>query len=172
MARKGDLDRPDPKKIDAHSFKIVPFPGNRRPIDPIAVARCGAEVRGFPQNVPLDEFTRDYVIAALWSSTDDSGPLDEKFGIPDIAAPTLQKMAADCADFQREHVDLLQAAHEHYGYHRGKAGRDFWLTRNHHGLGFRDRGLEVIGVKLTEAAHAYDKFELYVGDDELVHGTG
>jgi hypothetical protein len=149
---------------------IINFPGNPRPVDPMAVARGGAEVRGFPTKVDLDSFATAYVTAALWSSTDDDGePLDRDHDTYDIASPTLQKMAHDCAEFQQAHADLLDAAYE-TGYDDDHAGHDFWLTRNRHGAGFWDRGLGRVGKALTDAAHRYGEFDLYIGDDGMIHG--
>jgi hypothetical protein len=45
------------------------------------------------------------------------------------------------------------------------AGHDFWLTRNHHGCGFWDRGLGELGDQLTKASQQFDEIDLYVGDD-------
>jgi len=49
------------------------------------------------------------------------------------------------------------------------AGRDYWFTRNHHGVGFWDRGLGEIGDKLTEKAHNDPSVDLYRGDDEQIY---
>lgn len=152
---------------------VVPFPGNDRPTNAMAVARGGAEIRGFPEHVPLDKFARAYVGTALWSSHDDSDesggePLDANYDESDIAAPTLKKMAADCADFRASNAELLDQAYQH-GYDEGNAGHDFWLTRNHHGAGFWDRGLGQVGRALTDSAHAYGGVDLYVGDDGMIH---
>lgn len=51
-------------------------------------------------------------------------------------------------------------------------GHDFWLTRNRHGAGFWDRGLDVLGDRLTAAAHAYGEASLMLGDDGKVHYYG
>jgi hypothetical protein len=48
-------------------------------------------------------------------------------------------------------------------------GHDIWLTRNHHGAGFWDRGLGDLGDKLTEIAHSLGGSDAYVGDDGKVH---
>ena len=52
-----------------------------------------------------DEFTRAYIEAALWSSTDEADegggePLDKNFSLLDISQPTLKRMIADCKKFQ------------------------------------------------------------------------
>ncbi len=75
----------------------------------------------------LDDFTISYLETALWSSTDDNGdPLDENYGINDIAPATLAKMVADCAAFQADHAVAITGREE-------RAGHKFWLTRNRRG---------------------------------------
>ena len=116
----------------------------------------------------LDEFTKSYIECALWSSTDDDGESLDLYCADDIAPETLEQMREDCSDFQGnpEIAELLDAI-------TGSAdqnGHDFWLTRNHHGAGFWDRGYGEIGKKLTDAAHVYGEYTLYVGDDGQIYG--
>ncbi len=121
--------------------------------------------------IQLDAFTLAYVECALWSSTDnadDTGgePLDRNYCPRDIAPETMQVMAGDCADFQSSFAELLGKS----GLSSEQAGHDFWLTRNRHGAGFWDRGLGKVGDELTEMAHPYGSFDLYVGDDGKIYG--
>lgn len=122
-----------------------------------------------------DQFTRAYVECALWSSTDDDGtPLDDGRDRSDIAPATLADMAEDCRQFQADNVELLAQAYDLYSHnsewtHEAQAGHDFWLTRNGHGVGFWDRGLGIVGDRLTDAAHVWGSYDLYVGDDGLVY---
>lgn len=48
-------------------------------------------------------------------------------------------------------------------------GHDFWLTRNHHGVGFWDRP-EIYGEefanKLTNLAHSFGEINVHLGDDD------
>jgi hypothetical protein len=58
----------------------------------------------------LDPFTRGYIAAALWSSTDDNGEnLDAKYSEEDLAKETLAKIVADCKSFQEQAGDLIHA---------------------------------------------------------------
>lgn len=87
-------------------------------------------------SVELDSFTLAYIEAALWSSTDnadDSGgkPLDANYSIDDLAPECLAEMVKDCADFQASFGAFITDD-------PGRAGHDFWLTRNGHGAGFWD----------------------------------
>ncbi len=76
-------------------------------------------------------------------------------------------MKKDCEAFQLDEMDDILES----GLSFAKAGHDFWLTRERHGAGFWDEGLGSIGDRLTEAAHAYGSFDLYVGDDGMIHGS-
>lgn len=114
----------------------------------------------------LDEFTKQYIETALWSSNDpETGePLDDNYDISDIAPETLERMVEDAKAFQGANWSYIASD-------PGRAGHDFWLTRNRHGAGFWDGDWpEPAATRLTEDAHAYGSFDLYVGDDGLIHG--
>lgn len=122
----------------------------------------------------MDSFTKGYIIAALWSSTDESGePLDGVLSVDDISDVTLECMREDCVDFQVSNGALLAQFCEQYKSSTHPsiecAGHDFWLTRNGHGAGFWDRGLGSLGLLLTEGAKAYCGVDLYVGDDGMIY---
>ncbi len=119
-----------------------------------------------------DAFTDGYLECALWSSTDEQAedgsggdPLDDNYGPDDFHPEALVEAIGDCKAFQVENeLDLR-------GIDPGQAGHDFWLTRNGHGAGFWDRGLGERGDRLTKACKAYGSVDLYVGDDNLIHGS-
>ena len=114
----------------------------------------------------IDDFTRAYIECALWSSVDDNGDqMDSLYDISDISSSTLDRMTEDCERFVEEHGHMFLCDD-------AQAGHDFWLTRNGHGDGFWDRDDSYYTDKeaLTEYAHAYGAFDLYVGDDGIVHG--
>lgn len=107
----------------------------------------------------LDNFTRAYIEALLWSSTgDDGAPLDRTYTLEDFAAETLARIVSDCAQFQAAHFDTIADDIE-------RAGHDFWLTRNGHGAGFWDGDWPEFGDELTSAAHTFGELSPYVGDD-------
>ena len=84
-------------------------------------------------------FYEAYVIAALWSSTDDDDdPLDSNYDARDLAPETVRKMKEDCEKFQKENKEDLEIAKKQ-GHDEAHCGHDFWLTRNGHGAGFWDR---------------------------------
>lgn len=134
-------------------------------------ADTGARVRLLDT---IDDFTRGYVDGALWSTTDNSDqyggqPLDENYGIGDIAESTLRQMQFDCVEFQKGCEDELEVVRTICGDKR--AGMLFWLNRNGHGSGFWDeyggadpnlcRAFEA----LAKSASAFGEVCLYVGDD-------
>lgn len=115
-------------------------------------------------------FTRAYIECALWSSTDnadDSGgePLDANYDESDLAPEALHQMIEDCEDFRAANMaDLVD-------WDDAQAGHDFWLTRNHHGAGFWDRGFGTpeSRERLTRAAEAHGSCDLCVGDTGQIH---
>lgn len=121
-----------------------------------------------------DAFVQAYMVAALWSSTDENGePLDALFSVDDISPATAQKMRSDCEDFIQANAALLDAyctamKNEQWSG-EARAGHDFWLTRCGHGAGFWDRGLGLIGECLSSAAKVYGNVDLYVGDDGQIY---
>jgi hypothetical protein len=121
-----------------------------------------------PGSIELTRVIAGYIECALWSSTDnadDSGgsPLDDNYGPDDIADDFREQAERDCLAFCQANADDLA------DIECGQVGHDFWLTRNHHGAGFWDRGLGEPGERLAKAAHAYGSVDLYVGNDGLVH---
>lgn len=122
------------------------------------------------------EFLNGYITALLWSSTDDNGePLDN--GEYQLAPEARAKCAEDCARFMAmAQIDLAkyEASRSHsLDYSVSEcAGHDFWLTRNGHGVGFLDRGLDELGDRLTALCGHGSPFppvDAYVGDDGKVY---
>jgi hypothetical protein len=130
-----------------------------------------------PARPKLDPFTRAYVEAALWSSTDESDeqggdPLDKNYGIEDIDPKTMAAMVRDCADFQKRFDHLIEDDDSPAIRRWGRwelAGHEFWLTRNGHGAGFGDGNFPKHDDELSDIAETYGYFELYVGDDGVIY---
>ena len=126
-----------------------------------------------------ESFFDAYVTAALWSSNDESDesggvPLDDNYGPSDIVADTRAEMRSDCARFQKANKKLLREAYAR-GYSKAQAGHEFWLTRNGHGAGFWDRDeLDAggLGKALTAASKKFGGYNLYVGDNGKIDGSG
>ena len=124
----------------------------------------------------LTDFVNSYIETALWSSSDESDerggePLDKNYGPSDIAPETRRAMFLDAASFYKANrMDFDPAVG---GAGPGRAGHDFWLTRNQHGAGFWDGDYpEPQAARLTKASQAYGEFDLYVGDDGRIYGQG
>lgn len=125
----------------------------------------------------LDEFTRAYIEAALWSSNDESDdrggePLDANYGPEDIAPESLEKVFEDCRKFQEEWGHLLtdENCHYHGCSCLTYAGHDFWFTRNGHGCGFWDGDWEdSVGETLTAACKEFRELYPCVGDDGKIY---
>jgi len=116
----------------------------------------------------MDDFTRQYLATALWSSNDESDesggdPLDRNFEIEDIDADTIVAAQADCARFRELAGDLLNEGDDE------QAAHDFWLTRNGHGAGFWDGDWPEGGDRLTAICKAFGEITLYIGDDGAVY---
>lgn len=123
----------------------------------------------------FDIFFAAYIEAMLWSTsgTDQDGEDLESLEGFDLSIEAMQKAKKDCESFLFLGVNLLVDLPEWYGKGDGGrfayAGHDFWLTRNHHGAGFWDRGLGDLGDRLTELAQTYGEADPYVGDDGMIY---
>lgn len=124
----------------------------------------------------LSPFVRAYLVTALWSSTDDAGnPLDADFSVADFSPDALARAVADSEAFQAANADTIAAAISEgvtcgpdFGP-EGRAGHDFWLSRNGHGAGFFDGDWpEPYGDKLQDAARAFGELNPYVDENGQV----
>jgi len=154
----------EPLNESEESFEHMQGEHNKRLVD--EQAKTSRQAAG------LDPFVSAYLEAALWSSNDNSDPetggepLDQNFGIEDIAPESIEKAKADCAAFRQQAGDLLNEIDDE------QAGHDFWLTRCGHGAGFWDRGLGDVGEKLSDIARAFGNCDAIVGDDGNVYLEG
>lgn len=106
------------------------------------------------------------------------GTLPGDVGYTDIHPDSLAAIRADCEAWQAANADLLAQAYSR-DYDATQAGRDYWFTRNGHGVGFWDRkeldspgpvgtGLS-IGQRLSDACR-YDEINPFFGD-HVTHGN-
>lgn len=86
----------------------------------------------------LDSFAQGYIEALFFTNASDSGDECNGMTFADVAPETLARIADDCQRFQVAAADLLSEAYDR-DYESEQAGRDFWYTRNGHGVGFWDR---------------------------------
>jgi hypothetical protein len=115
--------------------------------------------------IDIKDVELGYIDAALWSSTHTDGEPLDVMGVEAIHPDTRKKMCLDVINFVLKNKELLKAS----GLQDAQIGHDFWLTRNHHGAGFWDRGLGDVGQQLTDACAAFPEVDLYVGDDGKIH---
>ena len=128
--------------------------------------------------IDIDEVLANYIEAALWSTNDESDesggePMDANYSRDDIHPDTIAKMRADVEKFVNEnHVDLR--LWDGNTTVEQQAGHDFWLNRCGHGCGFWESEWTDLptnpGERLDKAAQAFGEFNLYVGDDGMIHG--
>lgn len=113
----------------------------------------------------MDDFFKQYLITALWSSVDaDGDPLGSNYEIADFAEESIKAAKVDCDSFQLKAGDVLTR------YKQSTCGHDFWLTRNSHGAGFWDGDYqENDGEFLTSLSKEFPSVDLYVGDDNKLY---
>lgn len=125
----------------------------------------------------LDDFTQAYITAAFWLAQDGDDDQPD-WSLSDLAEETWRGFEEDCREFQQSFSDLLARAYmkrrfiepnDPRNYTAESAGHDFWLTRNGHGAGFWDRGLDDIGDELTKMSKPYGSTDLYRGDDDRLY---
>lgn len=123
----------------------------------------------------FDIFLAAYIEAMLWSSngTNQDGEDLESLEGFELSTEAKRKAKEECESFLFAGANLLADLPEWYGKGDGGAyayaGHDFWLTRNHHGAGFWDRGLGDLGDRLTTLAQTYDEADPYIGDDGKIY---
>jgi hypothetical protein len=122
--------------------------------------------------VDIEAMLAGYLVCALWASIgEDERPLDAKYFPTDIDEESQRAARETCKDFVGQAIAeglLLEAI---YPQQSSNIGHDLWLTRNHHGTGFWDRGFGEAGAVLTKLAHHLGESNAYEGDDGKVHLT-
>lgn len=102
------------------------------------------------------------------------------YGFADLAPETLAQIIEDCREFQASDdagAVLFRVYESDRDYSPEQAGRDFWFTRNGHGVGFWDRadlepGDDIEGnpgEELSAAARKRGEVWAHLGDDGRVH---
>lgn len=120
-----------------------------------------------------DAFTQGYVEAMFFTSTGTGDDDLERATLAELAPRTWESIMRDCEAWQLQNAGWLSAAYDLQVngayYEPVQAGRDYWFTRQGHGVGFWDRGLGKAGEKLSEAANGIGAGDLYRGDDGLLY---
>lgn len=149
---------------------VVRFDGeiissHSRMADAVAMRDASAAAR---EAAPDNDFFVGYVECLYFADTGegDQPPADAELS-DDARAACLR----DCEAFQRDNAELLAQAYARE-YDEVQAGRDFYFTRNGHGVGYRDRRelrADGLGERLTRAAHDAGETFPYAGDDGLIY---
>jgi len=101
-----------------------------------------ARQRGKHPCYALDDFAEGYVEAMFFTNGDTGDEREDllnAMGVERLTKASVAKIADDCARFQAAAADLLAKAYAECDYDSAQAGRDFWFTRQGHGVGFWDR---------------------------------
>lgn len=108
-----------------------------------------------------------------WGCSWSCEEIPESYGYSDLAPAALERMRKDCESFvaaNRAALETLAAG----SFDLVQLGRDFWFTRNGHGVGYWDRRgrteAESLALQaLDESACAWGNCDLYRGDDGHVY---
>lgn len=116
-------------------------------------------------------FVAGYKQAIIFAETATNGDGEDVQNLAgyDFSESALGIIYQDCRLFwghNSDKVGLAVAGSEDYDYER--AGNDFWFTRQHHGVGFWDRGLGLVGDELTEAAESFAEKNIFINDAGLL----
>ena len=103
----------------------------------------------------------------LWSTLDSSNEecenLDENYSINDIDIQSVNDLWVIYHEFIHNTRDLIECSNLNYD----QVAHDFWLTCNGHGAGFWDRGLGIVGDKLTDCCKSVGNIEVFVIGDKV-----
>jgi hypothetical protein len=125
----------------------------------------------------LDAFTQGYIEAMFFTNTGDGDDAEnglDQASVDELSREAFADIVADCKKFKAEASVLLKRAYRR-DYTAEQAGRDFWFTRNGHGVGFWDRdALErgELGKLLSNLCGwrtAFGEKYIYRGDDGQIH---
>lgn len=125
----------------------------------------------------IDGFTLAYIEAFMWTNCDSGHEkefLANELGTRRITKKSMADIISDCAAFQAHAKPLLDQAYDRDGYDEDQAGRDFWLTRQGHGVGFWDRKMldeDNLGDHLSKLAKAHgEKHMCQIYNGWIYHG--
>ena len=139
--------------------------------------------RGYIQALFFTEESPGFSMVEWWSAETQSeleegtmdGCLPDDAGFSDLNPDTLARIHTDCREFERKASRLLSIAYSR-GYEREQAGRDFWFTRNGHGVGFWDRDeldADNLGRDLSDIAKTFgETWASFDPDDASPTGYG
>ena len=115
--------------------------------------------------INVDDMVKAYVEAQLWAQHDyerEDECLDANYDTSDVSPAYVTSVRDELQSVIDGWPELVRAYHDtddsdaRREWSRSELfGHDFYLTREHHGAGFWDRGLGELGNKLTDVAHSF-----------------
>jgi hypothetical protein len=128
----------------------------------------------------VDEFEQGYISCLLWTdesqAQEDVSEAGENWEDFDWSEDMIDPESKDeirevCEDFVTSNWDDLEL-YVQKGRPADHAGHDFALSRNGHGTGFWDRGIEALGDRLHEAAKVYGYAALTLSHSKAIYYQG
>ena len=120
----------------------------------------------------LDPFVQGYIEAMFFTNTGTADDEDlEDVSFADLSPCAVDTIKSECKYWVMKHAQLLAAAYKREGCDEDAAGRDYWYTRNGHGVGYWDRealDADGLGDKLADAARYSERY-IYRGDEGKVY---
>lgn len=119
----------------------------------------------------LNAFIAGYFEALYFAdcATNCDGETVENIDGVDMTDAAREECRQDCArflDLAGGKVNLVIAGSDDYDH--TQAGRDFWFSRQGHGVGFWDRGLGLAGDNLHKVAQLFGEKHLYINECGLL----
>jgi hypothetical protein len=91
------------------------------------------------------------------------GNLPSDAGFTDLHHDSLMAICGQCVAFEYKAGELLKQVYAG-DYSEIQAGRDFWFTRNGHGVGFWNRDLGQVGDDLADIAREFGEVYPWFAD--------
>lgn len=114
-----------------------------------------------------EELVTESMVTMLWQAgelTDKEGEVlpttwEDAYEVEDAVSDAFERVEETMMNFLNDNTEDVQE----YLITRtlGQLAHDYWLTRNHHGAGFWDRGLGGLGDRLTKAAQLDGEYYLF-----------
>lgn len=126
----------------------------------------------------LDDFAKGYVEAMFFTNGDTGDEREyllNELGVERLTRAAVKRIAADCRAFLSHIMPdgcfVQQWINRAENYDMEQAGRDFWFTRQGHGVGFWDREelRGELGAGLTAAAEAQGEVYPHVQRGWIYH---
>ena len=126
-----------------------------------------------PDTVIITEAANAYLECASWStsvSDEDGNTVHDSIDEIDAewSNAAIEAAHREVENFWDDEVDEIVVRRN---IPPAQIGHDLWLTRNHHGAGFWDRGYGPDGQRLTELCKPMGSDDAYIGDDGTIHLT-